>query len=117
MIILETLIKKVTDGSVNHNYIYRLVKNQVSILMYGELINVNAFGIEMETQDMVEDKIIHIQRDCVENISPERYKVKNLLKMVYDNTVSPIHMIDILGEYIDDYTSDFDETLKYIATN
>ncbi len=116
MIILENLVRKVTDGGVNHNYIYRLVKSQISVLMYGELTKVQAYGIEIETQDMVESTVIHIQRDCVENISPQRYKVKNLLKICYDNTVSPLHMIDILGEYIDEYTSDFDETLKDIAT-
>ncbi|MBU3179695.1 DUF6514 family protein [Clostridium psychrophilum] len=116
MVILENLIKKVTDGDVNHNYFYRLVKSQICVSMYGELTKVQAYGIEIESQEIVNDKVVRIQRDCVENISPQRYKVKNLLKMVYDNTVSPIHMIDILGEYIDEYTSDFDETLKDIAT-
>ena len=117
MIILENLVKSITDGGVNHNYIYRLVKSQVSVLLYGELTNVNAFGIEIESQYIVDGTTVHIQKDCVENISPQRYKVKNLLKMVYDNTVSPIHMIDILGDYIDEYTSDFDETLNCIANN
>jgi hypothetical protein len=36
--------------------------------------------------------------------------------MVHENTVSPIHMIEILGEYIDEYISDFDEMLKNIGT-
>ncbi|MBU3160795.1 hypothetical protein KPL37_13700 [Clostridium frigoris] len=117
MIILENLIKNITNDDVNHNYIYRLIKSEVSVLMYGELTTVNAYGIEIESQNIVDGTIVHIQRDCVENISPQRYKVKNLLKMVYDNTVSPIHMIDILGEYIDEYTSDFDECLNNIASN
>ncbi len=116
MVVLENLFKKVTDGDVNHNYFYRLVKSQISVSMYGELTKVKAYGIEIESQDMVDGTVVRIQRDCVENISPQRYKVKELLKMVYDNTVSPIHMIDILGEYIDEYTSDFDEMLKDIAT-
>jgi len=115
MIILENLIKKVTNGGTNYNYIYRLVKSQIYVLMYGELTMVQAYGIEIETQDMIEGSVVHIERDCVENISPQRYKVKNLFKTCYDNTVSPIHMIDILGEYIDEYTSDFDDTLKDIA--
>ena len=117
MTILENVSKKIKVEGVNYNYIYRLIKSQVSVLMYGEFTNVNAYGIEIESQNIVDGKIVHIQRDCVENISPQRYKVKNLLKLLYDNTVSPIHMIDILGEYIDDYTSDFNETLNCIATN
>ena len=38
--------------------------------------------------------VVRIQRDCAANISPQRYKVKSLLKLLYDNTVSPIHMIE-----------------------
>ena len=116
MVVIENLLRKVTDGDVNHNYFYRLVKSQISVSMYGELTEIQAYGIEIERQDIVDGSVVGIQRDCVENISPQRHKVKNLLKMLYDNTVSPIHMIDILGDYIDEYTSDFDEMLKNIAT-
>ena len=116
MIVIENLFKKVIDGDVNHNYFYRMVKSQISVSVYDELTIVHAYGIEIERQDTNDGVVVLIQRDCVENISPQRHKVKNLLKILYDNTVSPIHMIDILGEYIDEYTSDFDEMLKNIAT-
>jgi len=116
MVVIENLYKKVTDGDVNYTYFYRLVKSQISVSMYDEFTKVQAYGIEIERQDISNGSVVRIQRDCVDNISPQRYKVKNLLKMLYDNTVSPIHMIDILGEYIDEYTSDFDEMLKNIAT-
>jgi len=116
MIVIENLNKKIADGDVTHNYFYRLVKSQISVSMYDEFTKVQAYGIEIERQDLVNGIVVSIQRDCVETISPQRHKVKNLLKIVYDNTVSPIHMIDILGEYIDEYTNDFDEMLKDIAT-
>ena len=116
MVIIENLYKKITDGDVNYNYAYRLVKGQISVSMYGKLTEIQAYGIEIERQDITDGTVVRIQRDCVENISPERYKVKKLLNMVYENTVSPIHMIDILGEYIDEYTSDFDEMLVSTAT-
>lgn len=116
MVVIENLNKKIVDGDVTHNYFYRMVKSQISVSMYDEVTTVQAYGIEIEKQDVVNGSVVSIQRDCVETISPQRHKVKNLFKIVYDNTVSPIHMIDILGEYIDEYTSDFDERLKDIAT-
>ena len=116
MIIIENLSKKLTENDVKHNYFYRMVKSQMSVSMYGELTHVQAYGIEVERQDIVDDVVVFIERDCVENISPQRHKVKNLLKMLYDNNVSPIHMIDILGDYIDEYIVDFDEMLKNIGT-
>ena len=27
--------------------------------------------------------------------------------MLYENQVSPIHLIDIIGEYVDEYVNDF----------
>ena len=116
MIIIENLSKKVVDGDVKHNYFYRLVKGEISVLSYDEPTDVQAYGIEVERQDIIDDMVVCIERDCVESISPQRYKVKNLIKMLYDNTVSPIHMVDVLGDYIDEYIVDFDEVLKNIAT-
>lgn len=116
MIIIENMSKKLTESDVKHNYFYRMVKSQMSVSMYGELTHVQAYGIEVERQDIVDDTVVFIERDCVENISPQRHKVKNLLKMLHENTVSPVHMIDILGDYIDEYISDFDEMLKNIGT-
>ena len=116
MVVIENLSKKVTEVDVKHNYFYRLVKSEISVLAYDEPTNVQAYGIEVERQDIVDDMVVCIERECVKNISPQRYKVKNLIKVLYDNTVSPIHMIDILGDYIDEYIVDFDEELKSIAT-
>lgn len=116
MVVIENLSKKVVNDDLNYNYFYRLVKSHISVSINGERTMVQAYGIEIERQDIVNDTVVFIERDRVENISPQRHKVKNLIKMLYDNTVSPIHMIDILGEYIDEYISDFDEPLKNIAT-
>ena len=66
-----------------------------------------AFGIEIERQDLVEGNIIQIERDFISKISNKEDKVKDLLKLIYDYQVSPIHLVDILGEYVDNYVSDF----------
>ncbi|MFT5874762.1 MAG: hypothetical protein ACI8WT_003739 [Clostridium sp.] len=116
MVVIENLSKKVTEADVKYIYFYRLVKSQIFVSVYGIPTEVQAYGIEIERQDIVDDTVVFIQRDCVKNISPQRHKVKSLIKMLYDNTVSPIHMIEILGDYIDEYISDFDEILKSIAT-
>ena len=115
MVVIESLSKKLIEVDVKYNYFYRLVKSEMSVSMDDEPTKVQAYGIEIERQDIVDNAIVFIERDCVENISPQRHKVKNLLKMLYDNTVSPVHMIDILGEFIDEDISDFDEMLKNIA--
>ncbi|MDU1855534.1 MAG: DUF6514 family protein, partial [Clostridium baratii] len=61
----------------------------------------------IERTDYKGDLEIDSYKDSVELISPVESKVKGLLKMLYENQVSPIHLIDIIGEYVDEYVNDF----------
>lgn len=117
MIVVQSLVKSENHGEIKHNYFYRLVKSKVQLDLNMETIEVQSYGIEVERQDSREDGIINIERECIENISPHRHKVQNLMKKLYDFSVSPVHLIDVLGEYVDSYILDFDEILKDIATN
>jgi len=122
MMVVECITRNENFEGMEKNYIYRLTKNSISISLDTEHLNedsmeVQTYGIEIERQDMLEDIIINIERESVESISPYRYKVHDLLKLLADKCVSPVHLIEILGEYIDEYILDFNEDLKEIATN
>lgn len=80
-------------------YIYRLVKE--------EYRNQVAYGIEVERQDVCEDQLVSLERDSVLKISNQKNKVEELLRTLYVNKVSPIHLVDIVGEYADKYSADF----------
>ncbi|MFX0549416.1 DUF6514 family protein [Hathewaya histolytica] len=112
MIIVESVSKHVSGENIKHNYIYRLVRSDISLYIQSELSQIQTYGIEVERQDIKDGKIINLERDCVKSISPQRYKVHDLLKILYSNDVSPIHLIEVLGEYIDEYIADFDKCLK-----
>lgn len=115
--VVESMIRNEVFEGMKKNYIYRLTKNQVSISLGIEAMEVQTYGIEIERQDIVDGSIVNIERDNVKSISPHRHKVHDLLKVLYDNCVSPVHLIEILGEYIDEYIVDFHEGLNEIATN
>lgn len=89
--------------SVNQNnkykYNYRLTKS-----IYRGIIG---YGIEIQSQNSNEDDT-DCERDGVELISIHRHKVKKILMKLYDNEVSPIHLIDIIGEYVDEHVYEFD---------
>ena len=113
--VVENLVRTESVEKIKYNYFYRLLKGKVSISCETDTIEVQSYGIEIERQDMLNGELINIERDCVENISPDRHKVHNLLKLLYDHTVSPIHLIDVLGDYIDEYIIDFDKEINCIA--
>lgn len=117
MVVIESMSRSEVVDDVTYNYFYRIIKGQVTLPIGGDKVVVQSYGIEIERQDVKDGNVINIERDSINSISPQRHKVHNLLKLLYDNVVSPIHLIDILGEYVDEYIIDFDKELKETVTN
>lgn len=92
------VFSRVTNG-IERKYQYKLIKTLIG--------KDEVFGIEIERTDYKGELEIDSYSDSVELISPVESKVKGLLRMLYENQVSPIHLIDIIGEYVDEYVSDF----------
>lgn len=108
MEVIENLTKSVEGEDILYQYNYRMTKDT-----YGKI---QVYGIEAERFDIKNsEKLTNIERNEIRLISPERYKVKELLKILYDNNVSPIHLVDILGEYVDASVSDFENKLTMTA--
>ncbi|MDP4146379.1 MAG: DUF6514 family protein [Bacillota bacterium] len=115
MSIVENFCKTAVDGDKQYKYEYRMIKSNVLLSYGGDTIEVQSYGIEVERRDFVDGNMVSLERECVSNVSPQRHKVHNLLKMLFDNTVSPIHLVEVIGEYIDEYIVDFDEAYKEIS--
>lgn len=92
------VFSRITNG-IERKYQYKLIKTLIG--------KDEVFGIEIERTDYKGELEIDSYKDSVELISPVESKVKDLLKMLYENQVSPIHLIDIIGEYVDEYVNDF----------
>lgn len=99
------IVKNLSTVVDNRTYSYRIIKSQY-ISPQGD--TVQAYGIEAERTDSDNQEMVAIERARIEYISPNLHKVCNLLSKLYSNNVSPIHLTDVIGEYVDDYTSDFD---------
>ena len=100
MIILknEKVVESVQDNS-RYEYSYRLVKTDYR--------NMVAYGIEVERMDFNDENLINIERECINKISPVYNKVENMVELLYKYRVSPIHLVDVLGETIDECVMDF----------
>lgn len=48
-----------------------------------------------------------IERDSVDKISPNKDKVEVLVEKLHKYEVSPIHLIDVIGEDVDNCVADF----------
>ncbi|MDU5109047.1 MAG: DUF6514 family protein [Clostridium sp.] len=95
------------------NSLYSSFKNEEKEIKYSyrlteeSYLNGQAFGIEVEKQDIVDGEVVAIERDYIEKISNIEDKVRELLSLIHNYQVSPVHLVDILGEYVDNYVVDF----------
>ncbi|GAB6168515.1 DUF6514 family protein [Clostridium carnis] len=109
MNIIESLYSIIRKSDKEMRYAYRMT-NQ--IFNSGQ-----AYGIEVERQDVVDGNVIKIERDEIKLISNNENKVRELLDLLYKNQVSPIHLVEILGEYVDEYIYDFDRVEELCVLN
>lgn len=112
MNIVDTFNKTVINEETEYRYEYRITKSNITLYDYGVNSELQSYGIEIERKDIVKGKTVNLERDGVYNISPQRHKVQELVKLLYNNGVSPINAIEILGDYVDEYIVDFDDVLK-----
>ena len=82
------------------NYSYRLIKR----LFHCE----DVYGIEVERQDIKFGKLVKIERDSIEVVSKSKEKANKFLELLFNNEVSPIHLVDIISPYVEDgYVDEF----------
>ena len=99
MRIKKSLSKIVNFDDKESRYIYRIVENSIR--------NRQAFGIEIERQDFEEGEVINLVRDIVDIVASNQRKAEDILMLLFNNLVSPIHLVDIVGEYADLCVNDF----------
>lgn len=112
MNIVDTLSKKVIADGTEYRYEYNITRAKVLLSDYGINKEVQSYGIEVERKDVIDGKVVNIEREVVKNISPQRHKVQALAKLLWDNVVSPVNFIEVIGENIDEYIIDYDEVFK-----
>ena len=99
MKINKTLSKMVNINEREVKYIYRMTEKNVR--------NRQAFGIEIERQDLNCGEVINLERDTINIVASNEKKAEDILVLLFNNLVSPIHLIDVVGEYSDLCVNDF----------
>ena len=93
MKIKTTLSTKINVDERELKYIYRLTEKNIK--------NKQVFGIEIERQDFKCGEVINLERDYIAIVSNEEKKANDILLKLFNDLVSPIHLIDVVGEYSD----------------
>ena len=90
MKIKKTLSKLVSFDDRESKYIYRIIENTVK-----------------NRQDLNCGEVINLERDTINIVASNEKKAEDILVLLFNNLVSPIHLIDVVGEYSDLCVNDF----------
>lgn len=99
MVIIESLCKRVKEENTERIYFYRSFNE--------DYCGRQAYGIEIERHDVENGNLIKIERDSISKVTMVEDKIKDVLNLIYNNNVSPIHLVDIIGEYVDNNIYEF----------
>ncbi|MCR4943990.1 MAG: DUF6514 family protein [Clostridium sp.] len=96
MIEEKSVRTKYSEG-IERIYTYQITKQ------YEE--NIIEYGIEAKREDKSQGNIIKIVKSQIKNISSDQDRMDEIINLLWRNEVSPIHLQDILSDYIDKYVS------------
>lgn len=100
MRILEEYNVVIENDGIELRYFYRLTQSQYC--------SFPAYGVEIERKDYKGVTKINEVIDGIEFVSAQRHKAKQIVMNLCKNEVSPIHLVDILGEFVDVHAYEFD---------
>lgn len=109
--IIETLKCNCDCGGDVLEYTYRLIQRDLHVESHGEDQSIKAYGVEVESKRKNNDKIVQASKEEVKYVTPYKYKGSQFLHMLERNMVSPMHLVEVTEEVIEEFYIDFDKEL------
>lgn len=104
---------KCDDGELE--YIYNLTERKLSLEVEGKEEEIITYGVEAQSYVVKENKKVLISKDAIEVLTPYKHKAKEFINMLRKNEVSPVHLLNIAEEVIEEYYLDFEKVVQVIS--
>ena len=99
-------------------YIYYLTESIKDIIIENLEVSVTSYGIGIIREEILNEKVVDTFEDRFDSVSPIKSKVLSLLNYLAKNEVSPVHMIDVIGDNIDNWITDYEiEAISRLSIN
>lgn len=110
--VIETLTCSYDCEGQAREYTYRLIERDLNIEIDGDSQCIKAYGVKVESSGCDKEKDVQGIVEEFKYITPYKNKGSQFLHMLQRNMVSPIHLIDIAEEVVDEYYKDFDKEIN-----
>lgn len=91
---MQKSIKTNFSNGLERIYIYKVTEQLEK--------SIHEYGIEVELKDIMKGEKIRNIKEEVKNISTKKEEVIDILQLLCRNEASPVHLLDILQDYIED---------------
>lgn len=96
-------------------YKYFVIETSKEIFINGKNVNIPCYGICIESEVYEEGMLSSTFENTIEYATPFLSKILKLIDYLKQNEVSPVHLIDVAGEFIDEWVNDFDIKAYYVT--
>lgn len=93
-------------------YRYYLIEGIKRLSLSHTSMDLVCYGIKVVKEKRVDEGLIYVEEDLIDDISPNMDKVTDLISFLCKNNVSPVHLLDIISEIVDEWSRDFDTAFK-----
>jgi hypothetical protein len=100
--------KTLVENGRGYMYKYYLTESSKNIIIGDMEISVPSYGLGIIGEQILEGKIVDTYEELFDAVSPKRNKVISLSDFLVDNEVSPLHLIDVIGESVDNWVTDYE---------
>lgn len=104
---IHTCKTSLEDGK-EYMYIYYVTESIKDIIVENLEVSLTSYGIGIIREEIFNGKIVDTFEDRFDAVSPVKSKVVNLLNYLIKNEVSPVHLIDVIGEKVDNWITDYE---------
>lgn len=104
--------RNLIEGGREYLYRYYLLEGELELSQDGMAVSVPSYGIFESAHEVFDGEEVCFFEEAVECVSPDRIKVLDLIYLLKNNNASPIHLIDIIGEKVDEWVTDFDDVIN-----
>jgi len=92
-LLIQKSIKTNYSNGLERIYIYKITEQLEK--------SVHEYGIEIELKDIMKGEYIKNIKEEVKNISTKKEEVLDILQLLCKNEASPVHLLDILQDYVE----------------
>lgn len=103
-----------TESGKEYFYVLYLLKSMKAVNIGDSEFEIPCYGLKEVMQKIVDGTAVSTHEDSILTISPNKNKILDMINFLKDNGVSPYHLVEVIGDKVDECAFEFEEEAENI---